>query len=113
MSQAGALEQAGGRQPQDGFGVTARRDAWWVGPVLTAVGLSAFLIYGTWAAWQSSHFEIRQKAPGQADWKYGYEAAPYLSPFYSPLIYDTRSTHAIIKADLRPGWLPSWFPFSA
>lgn len=113
MSQAGTLEQAGGPRPQDGFGVTARRDAWWVGPVFTAIGLSAFLIYGTWAAWQSSHFEIRQTAPGKVDWKNGYEAAPYLSPFYSPLIYDTRSTHAIIKADLRPGWLPNWFPFSA
>src|SRR5262249_39372112 len=38
--------------------------------------------------------------------------APYLSPFYSPLVYDPQSHHAWVKADLRPGWLPSWFPFS-
>lgn len=111
MSQAGTLEQT--RQPQEGFGATARRDAWWVGPVLTAIGLSAFLIYGTWAAWQGSHFEIRQDFAGKIDWKGMREAAPYLSPFYSPLIYDPQSHHAIIKGDLRPSWLPNWFPFSA
>ncbi|MBM4069943.1 MAG: succinate dehydrogenase [Planctomycetes bacterium] len=113
MSQAGTLDQTGGRQSQDGFGVTARRDAWWVGPAFTAIGLSAFLIYGTWAAWQSSHFEIRKNVAGKVDWKGTQEAAPYLSPFYSPLIYDPQSHHAIIKGDLRPSWLPGWFPFSA
>ena len=51
-----------------GFGRTSRRDAWWVQPVLTFLGLSTFLVYSTWAAFQGEHYT------------YG----PYLSPFYSP-----------------------------
>src|SRR5581483_7027217 len=97
---------------QEGFGATHRRDAWWFGPTLTVLGLSAFLIYGTWAAWQGNHYEIRKNrddfhTPNNP------AVAPYLSPFFSPLIYDPQSTHAWIKADLRPGWLPAWAPFSA
>src|SRR5262249_12391030 len=101
---------------QEGFGVTARRDAWWVGPSLTVIGLSAFLIYGTWAAWQGNGYEIRQKSGSQAFHEKGNKAvAPYLSPFFAPLIYDRNgeSHHAWIKHDIRPAWLPGWFPFSA
>jgi hypothetical protein len=106
MSQLGTLGKP------DGFGATARRDLWWAGPLLTFVGLSAFLIYGTWAAWQSNHFEIRQD---RKDFhrEHNPAVAPYLSPFYSPLIYDRQSEHAWIASDLRPAWLPAWFPFSA
>lgn len=53
-----------------GFGVTLRRDAWWLQPLLVAVGLGMFIIYSTWAALQGTH----------------YQWGPYLSPFYSPLI---------------------------
>jgi hypothetical protein len=98
----------------EGFGATARRDAWWVGPAVTFAGLSAFLIYGTWAAWQGNYYEIRQNS---ADFHQtgNKPVAPYLSPFYAPLIYDPngQSPHAWYKGDLRPSWLPSWFPFSA
>ncbi len=97
-----------------GFGTTARRDPWWAGPSLVVIGLLAFLIYGTWAAWQGGFYEIRQDrtdfhAAGNKP------VAPYLSPFFAPLIYDPNgeSHHAWIKGDLRPGWLPGWFPFSA
>ena len=55
--------------PRNLFG-TERQDTWWVGPLLTALGLGAFGIYSVWAALQGAHFE----------W------GPYLSPFYSPLI---------------------------
>ncbi len=54
-----------------GFGKTARRDAWWVYPLLTFLGLGAFLVYANWAAFQGNHYT------------YG----PYLSPMYSPLIF--------------------------
>ncbi len=49
---------------------TTQTDAWWIGPVFSAFGLLAFIIYSTWAAFQGDHY------------KWG----PYLSPFYSPLI---------------------------
>lgn len=54
----------------NGLGVTQRRDAWWVGPLLTVLGLGGFGVYSTWAAFQGNHYEF----------------GPYLSPFYSPNI---------------------------
>ena len=53
-----------------GLGATLRRDAWWIGPALTAIVLGSFAIYATWAAGVGTN----------------YEWGPYLSPFYSPLI---------------------------
>ena len=91
-------------QQEEHFGATSRRDAWWVGPLLVLLGLSAFLIYGTWAAWQDGYFEIRKDAqnfhriPNPA-------VAPYLSPFYSPLLYDPQSEHAWFRGNWRPDWL--------
>ena len=54
-----------------GFGKTARRDAWWLYPLLTFLGLGAFLVYANWAAFQGNHYSF----------------GPYLSPMYSPLIF--------------------------
>src|SRR6266853_6172110 len=51
-------------------GSTSRPDRWWLEPVATALGLLAFVVYSTWAAFQGKY----------------YEWGPYLSPFYSPLI---------------------------
>ncbi len=101
---------------KEGFGATQRRDAWWFGPLLTFLGLTAFLVYGTWAAWQGNGYEIRKVRGGERFHEKGNHAvAPYLSPFYAPLIYDPNGTshHAWIKGDIRPSWLPGWFPFSA
>jgi hypothetical protein len=55
---------------QQGLGATERRDNWWVAPLLTFLGLSAFGVYTFWALLQ----------------KPGYDGAfsSYLSPFYSP-----------------------------
>lgn len=52
------------------FGVTMRRDAWWLEPVPVVLVLGAFGIYATWRAFEGKYFE----------W------GPYLSPFYSPLL---------------------------
>jgi hypothetical protein len=49
---------------------TRRTDAWWVPPLVTAVVLSAFVVYATWAAFVNAD----------------YYADPYLSPFYSPCL---------------------------
>ncbi|HEX5830565.1 MAG TPA: hypothetical protein VFY16_06265 [Gemmatimonadaceae bacterium] len=77
-----------------GFGATMRRDAWWVQPAATLVILSAFIVYATWAAFQGAFYE------------YG----PYLSPFYSPLLFGD-APHAWFGP--RPAWWPSALPFSA
>ncbi len=76
-----------------GFGQTMRPDAWWVQPLLTFLGLSAFIIYATWAAFQGAH----------------YRSGPYLSPFYSPELFGD-GTHSWFGA--KPGGWPGWLPFS-
>jgi len=78
---------------QQSFGETMRRDAWWVQPCFVFLGLSAFVVYSTWAAFQGAH----------------YFSGPYLSPFYSPEIFGS-SPHSLLGP--KPGWWPGWLPFS-
>ncbi len=78
-----------------GFAGTLRSDRWWVGPLLTCFGLGAFVVYSTWAAFQGAH----------------YFHAPYLSPFYSPVLFVDPS--ATGSAPLSHAWFgawPSWWP---
>jgi hypothetical protein len=75
------------------FGETGRRDAWWIQPLLVVLGLSTFLVYSTWAAFQGDHYT------------YG----PYLSPFYSPEILGS-SPHSWFGP--KPAAWPAWLPFS-
>lgn len=75
-----------------GFGETMRRGAWWVYPLLVFLGLSAFVVYSTWAAFQGEHYRF----------------GPYLSPFYSPELFG--SEHAFFGP--KPAWIPAWLPFS-
>jgi hypothetical protein len=76
-----------------GFGSTSRRDAWWVAPLCVFLGLSTFVVYSTWAAFQNAHYA------------YG----PYLSPFYAPEIWGD-SPHAWFGP--KPAWFPGFLPFS-
>ena len=76
-----------------GFGQTMRKDNWWVAPLLTFIGLGAFVVYSTWAAFQGAHYAFGN----------------YLSPFYSPEIFGN-SPHAMFGPP--PSWLPTWLPFS-
>jgi len=70
-----------------GYGETERQDAWWIEPLIVFIVFSSFLGYGTWAAMQNANFEF----------------GPYLSPFYSPLLFGTWH-HAWFGP--RPEWLP-------
>ena len=75
------------------FGQTRRSDAWWVQPLVVFLGLSIFGLYATWAVFQGDH----------------YHHGPYLSPFYSPLFFDTlghNSGHSWFGA--KPNWMPFW-----
>lgn len=76
-----------------GFGDTARPDAWWIQPAVVFLGLSAFIIYSTWAAFQAAHYTF----------------GPYLSPFYSPELFGD-SGHAWFGP--KPGWWPGFLPWS-
>ena len=79
--------------PVRGWGQTTRSDAWWVQPLAVFVGLSTFIGYSTWAAFQGEHYHF----------------GPYLSPFYSPEIFG-ESAHSLLGP--KPGWWPMWLPFS-
>src|SRR5271156_3759137 len=75
-----------------GFGKTARKDLWWLQPLLVFLGYLSFIVYATWAGLQANHY-LCTTACGGAD---------YLSPMYSPLLLDAR-----------PAWWPVILPFSA
>jgi hypothetical protein len=91
MAQTWPLQE---QHVQRKFGETSRRDFWWVQPLSVFLALSAFIVYSTWAALQGTHYE------------YG----PYLSPFYSPLLFGA-GHHAWFGP--KPGWWPGALPLSA
>jgi hypothetical protein len=93
---------------QEYFGETSRTDPWWMGPFAVLIGLGIFIVYSTWSGLQGRYFEIRAIPENFS----GRETAPYLSPFYSPLLYDPQSPHAWSNHS-HPGWWPDWMPFSA
>jgi len=79
--------------PRSGFGATERKDAWWVGPLLTAVGLGSFGIYATFRAFYNNDFLVATELyHGVGSVQAGHSFM--LSPFYSPLLLFS--------------WLPSW-----
>ena len=90
-----------------GFGKTTRRDAWWVQPLLTFLGLSAFIGYSTWRAFMGQDFLAIQ------------DGTNYLSPFFSPILYfhpnlswvsdevrNAMAAHAWLGT--MPAWVPLW-----
>src|SRR5467141_3113421 len=76
--------------PRRSFGQTMRPDVWWTQPLLVFLGLSIFIVYSTWAAFQGTHYFFGN----------------YISPFYSPEIFGD-SPHNLCgsKPDCRPKWL--------
>ncbi|MEZ5425262.1 MAG: hypothetical protein R2747_03255 [Pyrinomonadaceae bacterium] len=74
------------------FGETRRKGLWWIYPALVFMGLSAFVVYSTWAAFQGEHYRFGN----------------YLSPFYSPELFG--SARAFFGP--KPDWIPDWLPFS-
>ena len=80
-------------QPRSHFGLTSRKDAWWIQPLLVFLVLGSFVIYATWAAFQGNHYA------------YG----PYLSPLYSPELFGD-SPHRWFGP--KPSWWPQVLPWS-
>jgi hypothetical protein len=64
-----------------GFPATHRKDAWWVGPLLTGLGLGGFVIYATIRAIYNDQYHLGIGTDYLAD-----THAYLLSPFYSPLL---------------------------
>ncbi len=70
---------------------TLRQDDWWLPPLLTFLGFTAFVVYSTIRAFMGSD----------------YYASPYLSPFYSPCLGDC----VVGASDF--GQPFAWWPLSA
>jgi len=90
---------------QSGFGQTMRPDAWWLQPTLTFLGLSGFIIYSTWRAFQGQHFLAIEGGTN------------YLSPFFSPILYFhpnlpwmTEELRQAIEAHAWLGFMPEGVP---
>jgi hypothetical protein len=79
------------------FGETSRRDQWWLQPAAVFLGLSAFIVYSTWAAFQNNHYWLDKQGQN------------YLSPFYSPELFGS-SPHNWFGP--QPVWWPTWLLFS-
>jgi hypothetical protein len=85
-----------------GLGQTQRKDKWWLQPLVVFLGLGAFVVYSTWAAFQGAHYEF----------------GPYLSPMYSPLLFDAGTAFGTGSLGHHtwfgawPGWIPAWVPAS-
>ena len=77
-----------------GFGQTQRKDMWWAQPLAVFLVLSSFIVYATWAALQGDHYRF----------------GSYLSPLYSPLIFDNDGRGWL---GAFPAWWPAWLPASA
>jgi len=71
---------------------TLRKDRWWLAPLLTFAGLTAFVIYGLVRAFMNTHYWVPQ-----------YQ---YLAPFYSPCL-----SRACIEGSSHFGqWFPDFGP---
>ena len=80
-----------------GFAVTLRIDNWRLEPLLVLSGLSAFVIYSTWAAWQGDYYWWSGGTTGFGG---------YLSPFYSPPMFIKESMAG--SAPMWHAWFGPW-----
>ena len=73
---------------------TQRRDTWWLQPLAVFVGLGAFIVYATFRVFEGNHFIH----------------GPYLSPFYSPLLFGT-DAHSLEHSwfGMMPDWMANSF----
>lgn len=67
-----------------GFGATARRDNWWIGPIATGAGFGIFSLYATFRVFHNAFYVVDTET-----------SAHILSPFYSPLL-------------VVPSFFPTW-----
>jgi hypothetical protein len=79
-----------------GFLQTKRKDNWWVQPLVVFLGLSGFIVYSTWAALQGMYYYV----PGTA----------YLSPMYSPVLFDAWQIAPGTSGHAWFGPWPAWLP---
>jgi hypothetical protein len=86
-------EVASVSRPHATLGSTDRRDAWWLGPAITFLVLSSFVIYATLRAFMNRDYEIGE----------------LLSPFYSPNLAHWTPLPQWLSPALLILWAPGGF----
>ncbi|MBW7905847.1 MAG: succinate dehydrogenase [Phycisphaerae bacterium] len=99
------MSQAALPLKQRGWGQTMRRDAWWVQPLAVFLGLAAFLVYANFRVFEGAHYYSGHSERNAA--------TNYLTPFYSPLLFDVPGVRPSGHAwwSEKPAllaWLPGW-----
>ena len=81
---------------------TERTDQWWIEPLWTGLGFLGFVVYTTWAMFQSDYYWWSAHQDGFGG---------YLSPFYSPLLFIKEGVvgAAPLGHALFGSW-PKWWP---
>ncbi len=79
-----------------GMAQTTRKDRWWVMPLLVFLGFGAFIVYASWAGMQGVNYYV----PGTR----------YLSPMYSPVLWDAWQIAPRASGHAWFGPWPSWIP---
>ncbi len=87
------------------FCQTQRKDIWWRESLLIFLGLMAFIVYANWAAFQGKNFSANAEHLTKSLFGSGAYHAEYLSPMYSPLLFDMPGTHT---GHAWFGEAPSW-----
>jgi hypothetical protein len=101
MSHVEVVEAVNAARPTH-VGSTERKDRWWIGPLLTGLGLGTFVVYSTCRALHNGHYHV---GPGTGFLE---NHSYLLSPFYSPLW-----PHFLLPASLAwisPAFLVLWAP---
>ncbi len=92
-----------------GWGETSRRDSWWAQPLAVFLGLLAFLVYANVRVFEGRYYSSAEIPAGKS------VGSDYLTPFYSPLMFDAPGLPASGHAWLgqKPAWLPSFVSAAA
>ena len=69
---------------------TLRTDRWWRSPLITMLGLLAFIVYATWAAFIGKNYFFE----------------PYISPFYSPCLAASCASSGAPSLGIFGTWWP-------
>lgn len=79
-----------------GLAETSRKDRWWLQSLLVFLGFSAFILYASWAGMQGINYYV----PG----------TNYLSPMYSPTLFDSWQIAPKVSGHAWFGPWPEWLP---
>ena len=89
------------------FGETMRADVWWIQPLLVFIGLSTFIVYSTWAAFQGKNYFVRQLCLAVLFAGTVWQFAPQLVWTEAGVVAGLAHLFPCALDSLGAGWLPA------